>query len=859
MGYDNHHYLYSIYDVYSNNQSRIQNVNGIVWAAEIQQSKRDFQTNLKPYLLFGISYNDVARWIDQKINIFRSTVQNIADNAANAVRRTLDVVINGVKHTANSAWNKAVEAVNSITSKVSAGISDAKRYADSIVRSVTSTANSAWNKANEVANSIGYKISSAISTAKGYADIIVSSARSVANSALSKANDAINSVSSKVNSAINTAKGYADIIVSSARSVANSALSKANDAINSVSSKVNSAINTAKGYAESIVNSAKSTLNSAIAAAKDSASNAYNKALEVANSVGGKISSAINTAKGYADGILKSAKDTLNKTIDSVKTIASDAYSMAQNLGVSFELFKRNFTLDFYDKIRIFENKVKPFTDFIKNINETVKNIVDPLLEPFKKVVDSINATVKSLIDAAVKPFNDFISGFKAKTKEILDTALQNAKDYFKGILDNFRSGIETIKATIDTIVRNINELLAFRKETNSRLSSLEGRLNAVANTYVTKVEFTNFKTDVDKRIKLLNNAVSSINTDINAAFQQFNLTLIDGFNRVVAALNKVDNMEAWRSVAALGNAMKSVNSMLDKALSAIYLRQAEVINAIKDINSESWLNKIGKFIENATLLSKLDNIKSSIDNLSKKDIFDNAIFKGLEKFFAANKLNEISDNLNNLLDKFTQYIDAFNATAQNIFMLYSYDIIFEGYFDKITFKLDKLLSKFDDLIQIVKEIKIPKEENNTTINKEAETNFWDVLKEAVKTLAEFIKNPAKILELLFSFIRSLIVPDSLDGLNNLKTNFDSNINRKFSFVGQFKHNFVDIYNTPRTFDDITINGSGLFSGSFTIPLSLINIFAPYVKALANGFLVLAFLQSCYVWYHKKFKLESSD
>ena len=532
---------------------------------------------------------------------------------------------------------------------------------------------------------------------------------------------------------------------------------------------------------------------------------------------------------------------------------------MAQNLGVSFELFKRNFTLDFYDKIRIFENKVKPFTDFIKNINETVKNIVDPLLEPFKKVVDSINATVKSLIDAAVKPFNDFISGFKAKTKEILDTALQNAKDYFKGILDNFRSGIETIKATIDTIVRNINELLAFRKETNSRLSSLEGRLNAVANTYVTKVEFTNFKTDVDKRIKLLNNAVSSINTDINAAFQQFNLTLIDGFNRVVAALNKVDNMEAWRSVAALGNAMKSVNSMLDKALSAIYLRQAEVINAIKDINSESWLNKIGKFIENATLLSKLDNIKSSIDNLSKKDIFDNAIFKGLEKFFAANKLNEISDNLNNLLDKFTQYIDAFNATAQNIFMLYSYDIIFEGYFDKITFKLDKLLSKFDDLIQIVKEIKIPKEENNTTINKEAETNFWDVLKEAVKTLAEFIKNPAKILELLFSFIRSLIVPDSLDGLNNLKTNFDSNINRKFSFVGQFKHNFVDIYNTPRTFDDITINGSGLFSGSFTIPLSLINIFAPYVKALANGFLVLAFLQSCYVWYHKKFKLESSD
>lgn len=837
----------------------LQNVNGAVWASEIQQSKRDFQTNLKPTLLAAVSYNDVQRWIDQKINAFRSTVQRIADSAASSVKRTLDAVINGVKNTANSAWNKANDAINSISSRVSAGISDAKRYADSIISSVRSTANSAWNKANEVANSIGYKISNAISTAKGYADSIVSSARSVANSALSKANDAINSISSKVNNAINTAKGYADSIVSSVRTTASSALNKANEIANSLGGKISSAINTAKGYADSIVSSAKSTLNSAIAAAKDSASNAYNKAVEVANAVGGKVSSAISTAKKYADDVVKSAKDGLDAAIKAVKSTASDAYSMAQNLGVSFELFKRNFTLDFYDKIRIFENKVKPFTDFIKNINETVKNIVDPLLEPFKKVVDSINATVKSAVDTAIKPFNDFISGFKAKTKELLDTALQNAKDYFKGILDNFKSGIETIKATIDTIVRNINELLAFRKETKSKLSSLESRLNAIPNTYVTKVEFTNFKTDVDKRIKLLNTAVSSINADINAAFQQFNLTLIDGFNRVVAALNKVDNMEVLRSVKDLVSVVNSINTTIDNALAAIYERQADILAAIKNLNSDSWLTKIGKLFESATLITKLNDIKNSIDNLAKKDIFDNAIFKGLEKFFAANKLNEISDNLNKLLDKFTKFFKDFEATAQNIFMLYSYDIIFEGYFDKITFKLDKLLSKFDDLIQTVKEIKIPKEENNTTINKEAETNFWDVLKEAVKTLAEFIKNPAKILELLFSFIRSLIVPDSLDGLNSLKTNFDSNINRKFSFVGQFKHNFVDIYNTPRTFDDITINGSGLFSGSFTIPLSLINIFAPYVKALANGFLVLAFLQSCYVWYHKKFKLESSD
>lgn len=836
MGYDDNHYIYRIPDIYSNNENRLSHGNGIVRAAEISESSGNFQDYLKPTLLAAISYNDVQNWITTRLNAFTSSVRSIADSAANSVKRTLDAVISGVKQTANSAWSKANEIAVSIGGKISSGISEAKRYADSIISSVRSTANSAWNKANEAINSISSRVSSGISEAKRYADSIISSVRSTANSAWSKANEVASSIGYQISNAISTAKGYADNIVSSARSIANSALGKANEALNSITSKVNGAINTAKGYADSIVSSAKSTLNSAIAAAKDSASNAYNKAVEVANSVGGKISNAINTAKNYADDVVKSAKDGLNAAINAVKTIASDAYSMAQNAAVSISLAERNLKLLFSDYIRIFENKVKPFTDFIKNINETVKNIVDPLLEPFRKVVETINATVKNVVDAAVKPFNDFISGFKAKTKEILDTALQNAKDYFKGILDNFKIGIDTIKATIETIVRNINELLAFRKETKSRLSNLESRLNAVANTYVTKVEFTNFKTDVDKRIKLLNTAVSSINADINAAFQQFNITLVDGFNRVVAALNKVDNMEAWRSVADLGNAMKSVNSMLDKALSAIYLRQAEVINAIKDINSESWLNKIGKFIENATLLSKLDNIKSSIDILAKKDIFDNAIFKGLEKFFTANKINDISDNLNKLLDKFTKFTDSFNN-------------LFDGYFDKIISKLDKLLGKFDDLIQIVKEIKLPKEENNTTVNNEAETNIWDVLKEALKTLVEFIKNPAKIIELLINFIRDLIVPKDINFFSNFQSDVKSNFDNKLPFVNQAKNSFTAAFNSPKQFNDLNIDYNFIkFSGSVTLPLHYLNDFGKIGKPYITGFLVFSFLISMYGW-----------
>lgn len=844
LGNDINHNSYRIYDLCRNYENRLSNDNGIVWAAEISESERNFQSHLKPTILAGISYNDVARWIDQKINIFRSTVQNIADNAANAVRRTLDVVINGVKHTANSAWNKAVEAVNSITSKVSAGISDAKRYADSIISSVRSTANSAWSKANEVASSVGYQISNAISTAKGYAESIVSSARSIANSAFGKANEALNSITSKVNGAINTAKGYADSIVNSAKSTLNSAIAAAKDSAsnaynkavevsNSVGGKISNAINTAKGYADSIVGSAKSTLNSAIAAAKDSASNAFNKAVEVANSVGGKISSAISTAKSYADDVVKTAKDGLNSAINAVKTIASDAYSMAQNAAVSISLAERNLKLLFSDYVRIFENKVKPFTDFIENINQTVKNIVDPLLEPFRKVVETINATVKSLIDVAVKPFNDFISGFKAKTKEILDTALQNAKDYFKGILDNFRSGIKTIKATIDTIVRNINELLAFRKETNSRLSSLESRLNSVANTYVTKVEFTNFKTDVDKRIKLLNTAVSSINTDLKAAFQSFNLSLIDTSNKVVAAINAMN--------VNMGNLFSSVNDKLNS-----------IISLLTDLNSDNGpFSKISKLFENAILLSKLDNIKSSIDNLAKKDIFDNAIFKAMEKFFASEKFNKISDTLNDIHKYLLNSLNkVLNSLAEDVFSIrFNLDIT-NGYLAQIEKILDSISNKIDDLIKTVKEIEIPKEKNNTTINEEAETNIWDVLKEAVKTLAEFIKNPAKIIELLINFIRDLIVPKDINFFSNFNSEVTSKFNEKLPFVNNAKNSFTAAFNSPKQFNDLNVNYNFIkFSGSITLPLHYLNDFGKIGKPYITGFLVFSFLISMYGWF----------
>lgn len=664
LGYDANNNLYSVSDLHCNNQNRLSHGYGYVWAAEVQQSKRYFQSNLKPTTLAAISYYDVQRWIDQKINAFRSTVSSMINSVVNGAKNALNSTINAVSNTARDAYNKATNLAYTLSSSVSSALSQAKSYADSAVRV------------------------------------------------------------------------------------------------------------------------AKSGLDYAINSVRSSASSAYNKAMEVANSVGYKVSNAISTAKSYADSAVNAAKSALNTTISAVKSTAADALSVAQSVGTRFGLFEMNFQRTLSEKFIFFTDfisgintkindvvqpLIKPFKDFAKGINTTVMNIINPVIKPLQDAFKSITTTVNNAVNAAVKPFNDFIKGFNDKIngflkpifdkinnlpKELLKQALQQAKDHFKGILDNFKSGIDTIKGTIDSIIRNINDLLAFRKETNARLSSLESRLNTLSNTYVTKVEFTTFKTDVDNRIRLLNNAVSSINTDLKAAFQSFNLSLIDLSNKIVSAVNSLN--------VNMGNLFKPVNDKLNSIIS--------LISSINDSISE-----------------------------------------------------------------------------------------FKLYFDIFTSSFNFISRKLDYLIQTVKEIEIPKEENNTTINKEAETNIWDVAKEVLKTLQAFINNPAKILELVFDFLRSLIVPGNLDSLNALKTNFDSNVNRKFSFVGQFKHNFVDIYNSPRTFDDITINGSGLFSGSFTIPLSLINIFAPYVKALANGFLVLAFLQSCYVWYHKKFKLESSD
>ena len=583
----------------------------------------------------------------------------------------------------------------------------------------------------------------------------------------------------------------------------------------------------------------------------------------MANSVGSKVSSAISTAKSYADSAVNAAKSALNTTINAVKSTANDALSVAQSVGTRFGLFEMNFQRTLSEKFKFFSDfisgintkindvvqpLIKPFKDFAKGINKTVTDIINPIIKPLQDAFKGITNTVNNAVKIAVKPFNDFINGFNDKIngilkpildkinnlpKDLLAQALEQAKNHFKGILDNFKSGIDTIKGTINGILSNINSLNSFKTDTNNRLTNLENSINTFGRLYVTQTSFNTFKSDVDKRFKFLNTAVSSINTDLKAAFQSFNLSLIDTSNKVVAAINAMN--------VNMGNLFSPVNDKLNS-----------IISLLTNLNSDSGpFSKLSKLFENATLLSKLDSIKTSIDNLAKKDIFDNSIFKGLEKFFAANKINEISDILNKIHDfLLNTLLEIMNTLSDNVmYIRFFFDNTF-GSLLKIEKIVNSIASKFDDLIKIVKEIEIPKEENNTTVNNEAETNIWDVLKDALKTLAEFIKTPAKIIELLINFIRDLIVPKDINFFSNFQTEVSNSFNSKLPFVNQAKNSFTAAFNSPKQFSDLNINFNFIkFSGSLTLPLHYLNDFGKIGKPYITGFLVFSFLISMYGWF----------
>lgn len=530
----------------------------------------------------------------------------------------------------------------------------------------------------------------------------------------------------------------------------------------------------------------------------------------------------INIETNQRNETARNLQNNINGNTNRIRSIEQSLFDRAKDVGNLQNNINKN-TNRISSVEKSLSDRAKDVSNLQGNINRNTERVVS-----IEKLLNTETSERKSSDAALEKKLNDEINARKSENKSFAD---------FKSLAGQQLDSIILINTKQELDIKGLN----------SKINDVKDSLS----NYLTEADFNNLNTFNTEKFAQVDESINSLTSSFKNHEKDFQEVKKRSKRDLDAINERIDNIHFNDS--NIVNAIKSLHDFIKLTLAANILATVHAVDVVRD----RIVDFNTSFVAFVPLFKiHLDNIVTSINNNFKnytKLISDN--HKDLKKDLA--KYFDIHDELSSwslfgaVLDDRLELIQE----AINVLVLFK---------DVVNDYLSAVNSNLSAIIEYLKNFK-PNITNTIYLGNQnsdsgqPETNIWDVIKSWIENLDDILKVPLKLLELLFSFIRSLIVPDSLDGLNSLKTNFDSNINRKFSFVGQFKHNFVDIYNSPRTFDDITINGSGLFSGSFTIPLSLINIFAPYVKALANGFLVLAFLQSCYVWYHKKFKLESSD
>ncbi|MGM0124290.1 hypothetical protein IGI37_001664 [Enterococcus sp. AZ194] len=144
----------------------------------------------------------------------------------------------------------------------------------------------------------------------------------------------------------------------------------------------------------------------------------------------------------------------------------------------------------------------------------------------------------------------------------------------------------------------------------------------------------------------------------------------------------------------------------------------------------------------------------------------------------------------------------------------------------------------------------------------EAGTNMWDFLKSLIETLGDIITTglteisglAQKILDILSGLIDDvigLIVPKNLDFLDDGFQGTSSKIKLKFNFLFNWVDSFKSLLSGQVDFQDFDLS-LGFFEGNVNVPLSVINNFAPFVKVVVTGFILLEFLIDMYKWFHTK-------
>lgn len=211
------------------------------------------------------------------------------------------------------------------------------------------------------------------------------------------------------------------------------------------------------------------------------------------------------------------------------------------------------------------------------------------------------------------------------------------------------------------------------------------------------------------------------------------------------------------------------------------------------------------------------------------------SIINGFEELKTANKVasDSIRDNQSSMLT----HLETMNGWLKLIYNKPNTPII-QNPFD------------FDRLEELLKNIKMNVNIGDTV--NEAGTNIWDFLTALVKELADVLRDILDFLEKLIDTIVHLVVPKNLDFATAKFDATGNTIKLKFGLVFGWIETFKSLFGTTKPFEDFSLNLGGMFEGSVTVPISVLNNFAPLVKAVITGFILLEFLIDMYKWFHSK-------
>lgn len=250
------------------------------------------------------------------------------DAAKTAVTTKASEIGSAVSSKFGEMPGKARDALANLGSNVSSKFEEARSGAVSKANSLVSDAKSGLSKMGSTASTalsdLGSKVSSRFEDAKGKAKSLSDGLVSGAKGALSKmgnsASTALNNLSPKVGSRFDAAKSNAnrraDQLVTSARSKLSRMGSQASSALSNLSSNIGSRFNSAKSNAVNIAGNIASGVRSKMAG------------------IPGLIRSALSGVSNAITSPFSSAKSAVERIVGQIRSLASQAASLASNISV---------------------------------------------------------------------------------------------------------------------------------------------------------------------------------------------------------------------------------------------------------------------------------------------------------------------------------------------------------------------------------------------------------------------------------------------------------------------------------------------------------------------------------------------